>query len=136
MSRYKRVSEIYKRIEDFVFRKEAWFFGFFMVLSLLHFWLTRYVPSLDGPQHICNANVIDQLVKGNPLFEKFYSINPVLVGYWSGHFFLSLFDFFPISRSTVSTDWESVDSGLATPPTATFWMCGVFEPRIDTILLA
>ena len=39
-------------------------------------------------------------------------------------------------RSTVSTDCESTASGLATPPTATFWMCGVFEPRIETILLA
>jgi hypothetical protein len=39
-------------------------------------------------------------------------------------------------RSTVRTDWLSRAIGLDTPPTATFWMCGVLLPRMETILLA
>jgi hypothetical protein len=40
------------------------------------------------------------------------------------------------SRSKVRVDWLSGLIGLATPPTARFWMCGVFEPRMATIRLA
>ena len=41
-----------------------------------------------------------------------------------------------IRRSMFSTDGASWLIELLTPPTATFWMCGLFPPRMATILLA
>jgi len=63
----------------------------FLTLSMLQIWRTRYVPSLDGPQHLYNAHVLSELIRGNDLFREFFRINPMIVGYWSGHIFLGLF---------------------------------------------
>jgi len=83
-----------KRVYQFIIRKEKWFYFIFLVICLLHIWLTRYVPSLDGPQHLYSAQVITELLSGNKLFAEFFKINPVIVGYWTGHFFLTFFKLF------------------------------------------
>ncbi len=79
------------RIYDGMLKYERYLFALFLAISLLQLWLTRYVPSLDGPQHLYNANVLVELLKGNELFRTFFSVNEVIVGYWSGHFFLTFF---------------------------------------------
>ncbi|MEN8231022.1 MAG: hypothetical protein ABFS38_22900, partial [Bacteroidota bacterium] len=79
---------------QFLVRNEKWVISLLVIVSLLQLWLTKYVPSLDGPQHLYNANVIVELLKGDALFSEFFRINEVIVGYWSGHFFLSLFNLF------------------------------------------
>ncbi len=77
-------------------KHERWIFLLFLLISLLQLWMTRFIPSLDGPQHLYNANVMVELLKGNELMRSFFDINEVIVGYWSGHFFLSFFKlFFP-----------------------------------------
>ena len=77
---------------DSFIKKYYWVFTLlFLVPGLAQFWLTRYVPSLDGPQHLYNANVLVELLSGNEHFSEFFRVNPVLVGYWTGHFTLSLF---------------------------------------------
>jgi len=63
----------------------------FFAIIMLHIWRTLYIPSLDGPQHLYNANVIVQLLTGNDQFREFFRINPVIVGYWTGHFLLGFF---------------------------------------------
>ena len=45
-------------------------------------------------KHLYNAHVLVELLKGNALFGEFFKVNEVVVGYWTGHFFLSLFDLF------------------------------------------
>ncbi len=77
-----------------VLRNEIWVRVLLFLLSLLPLWIFKYVPSLDGPQHLYNANVIDQLLKGSELFREFFRINDAVVGYWTGHFVLSLFHLF------------------------------------------
>jgi hypothetical protein len=79
---------------NFLVKKERWLIVIFMALSFAQLWLTKYVPSLDGPQHLYTASVINELLKGNEFFGEFFRMNDVLVGYWTGHFFLSLFKFF------------------------------------------
>jgi hypothetical protein len=70
--------------------------GLFILISMGQIWLTRYVPSLDGPQHLYNANVLVRLFTGNDFFGEYFRINPVVVGYWTGHFTLGFFKlFFP-----------------------------------------
>ena len=77
-----------------VIKYEAWVLSLLLLISLLPLWIFRYVPSLDGPQHLYNANVIIQLLKGSEIFRKFFRINEVVVGYWTGHFALSFFNLF------------------------------------------
>lgn len=79
------------RIYTGMLKYERYLFALFLAISLLQLWLTRYVPSLDGPQHLYNANVLVELLKGNELFRTFFSVNEVIVGYWTGHFFLTFF---------------------------------------------
>jgi hypothetical protein len=79
------------RIYYGMLKYERYLFALFLAISLLQLWLTRYVPSLDGPQHLYNANVLVELLKGNDLFCTFFSVNEVVVGYWTGHFFLTFF---------------------------------------------
>jgi hypothetical protein len=82
------------KVYDFITRNEKWLYFIFLAICFLHFWATRYVPSLDGPQHLYNAQVLAELLQGNDLFKTFFRVNPVIVGYWSGHFFLTLFKLF------------------------------------------
>lgn len=79
---------------DLVAKHESKIFFLFLLISLSQFWFTKYVPSLDGPQHLYNANVLVQLLNGSELFDQYFSVNDVLVGYWSGHFFLTFFKYF------------------------------------------
>lgn len=65
-------------------------FSIFLVLNASFLFMYEYIHSLDGPQHIYNATVIAELIKGNDAFSEFFKINPVIVGYWAGPFLLSL----------------------------------------------
>ena len=60
-------------------------------ISLVSVCVTRYIPSLDGPQHLHTINVLAELIKGNDFMETYYKVNPTIVGYWSSHFILVLF---------------------------------------------
>lgn len=88
------VSSAVDRVYEFVIRYEPFVFGFFLLISLFHIWSTHYVVSLDGPQHLYNANVLVELIKGNELFKEYFRVNNVIVGYWMGHFLLGFFKFF------------------------------------------
>ncbi|MFO8128999.1 MAG: hypothetical protein R6T99_03730 [Bacteroidales bacterium] len=66
----------------------------FLVASIIPFLTVRYVPCLDAPQHLNTSNVIVNLLHSNALFQEYFSINDYPVGYWSGHFILSLFNAF------------------------------------------
>jgi hypothetical protein len=65
---------------NFLVKKERWLIVIFMALSFAQLWLTKYVPSLDGPQHLYTASVINELLKGNEFFGEFFRMNDVLVG--------------------------------------------------------
>ena len=85
-----RVDKIYGT----VIRYEPWVFALLVLISMLQLWIFKYVPSLDGPQHLYNSNVLVQLIKGNGLFIEFFRVNEVIVGYWTGHFALTFFNLF------------------------------------------
>lgn len=87
-------SSTVSRVYDYLIKYEPFVFGFFILISLFHIWSTHYVMSLDGPQHLYNAHVLVELIKGNELFKEYFRINNVIVGYWMGHFLLGFFKFF------------------------------------------
>jgi hypothetical protein len=73
-------------------------FAMLVLLQLVPYFMISLVPSMDGPQHLHNSQVIIQLLGNNPVFQDYYNINPVLVGYWTGHFLLTAFNLiFPAS---------------------------------------
>lgn len=62
------------------------------LVSIAQVTFTKYVPSLDGPQHLYAINILDQIIKGNPIVKEYFQINPVIVGYWFPHFIIGLFN--------------------------------------------
>lgn len=68
-------------------------FTLFVLLNATFLTKFTYIHSLDGAQHIYNSMVIAELAKGNELMGVYFSLNPVIVGYWIGPFLLSLFNY-------------------------------------------
>ena len=91
---YSDVSRAISAIHRFLIKFEWIPASLFFAILLWHIWATRYVPSLDGPQHLYNAHVLTQLILGNDLFREFFRLNPVIVGYWSGHLILGFYKLF------------------------------------------
>lgn len=79
---------------SFLGKNQRWIYALLLSISLIPLWIFRYIPSLDGPQHLYNSQVIMQLLKGSDIFREFFRINEVIVGYWTGHFALSFFNLF------------------------------------------
>lgn len=74
-------------------RDEAIWFLLFLAVSLIPFWLVKYIPSLDGPTHLHNARLIHEILKADPLITQYYSLNPVLVGNSTAHYTMALLMF-------------------------------------------
>lgn len=70
--------------------------GPFVVICILHTIpiLNRgYFPTLDGPAHLYNAQLIQYLLAGDAeLVNQFTQFNPIPVPNWIGHFLLLAFD--------------------------------------------
>ncbi len=62
-----------------------------LLLSLGSVSLTKYIPSLDGPQHLHTIHVLTELIKGNEFIGQYYVINSLPVGYWIAHFIIGIF---------------------------------------------
>ena len=80
----------FETIKKSKFFKEKYLFGIAIIVSLLPLLETTIVPSLDGPAHLYNSNLILQLFSENEFISSFYSLtsspNPNL----SGHVLLSI----------------------------------------------
>ena len=69
-------------------------FYFFILISIIPLFFYKFYISLDGPQHLYTSNIIVQLLKGNDFISSYFSFNKIIVGYWSGHALLSVYNFF------------------------------------------
>lgn len=67
-------------------------FTFFVFLQLIPFFFFAFMPSMDGPPHLHNTQVLIELLRGNSVMQNFYTFNPVLVGYWTQPVLMSLFN--------------------------------------------
>jgi hypothetical protein len=82
-----------KRAIGFLKKEKSWFV-LISFLSLTDFFFVRYIPSLDGPQHLYSVNLLVNILKGNQAVQEYFMVNPLVVGYWSGHFILGFFHLF------------------------------------------
>ncbi len=80
-----------KRIARF----EPYLFLLFVVLGALPILGFHYYPTLDGPAHQYNAQLIRHMMKGDtPLLHVFYEFNKEPLPNWSGHALLLIFNSF------------------------------------------
>ena len=70
--------------------KSRIFFYLVLLLNLVYVCFTRFYPSMDGPSHLYNANIIFQLVKGNAALSEFFTINHMPVPNWTSHLILAV----------------------------------------------
>lgn len=85
------------KTNNFSWLKEKYIFYSVLIINLSLLSTVRYYPSMDGPAHLYNSNLIYHLLKGDctPLYD-FYTFNKILIPNWIGHFILaSLYFIFP-----------------------------------------
>lgn len=70
--------------------KEKHLFLLLVILNCLPLLSGRYYPSLDGPAHLYNSNLLIELLRGNSFLSDYFTINQELVPNWIGHFILGL----------------------------------------------
>lgn len=76
------------------YRNEKFWFILMAILSLIPFFFVRYIPSLDGPQHLYSVNIFKNILLGNEAVKEYFVINPMIVGYWATHFIMGFFHLF------------------------------------------
>ena len=73
---------------------EPYLFWILVFIGTLPILLNKYYPTLDGPSHLYNGNIIKELISGNHTeFGNLFSFNPVLVPNWISHFLFAIFSF-------------------------------------------
>ena len=74
---------------------EPYFALIVVIFHLLPFWMLNTFPTLDGPSHLYNANLIQHLLtEPNGFLDQFYQFNPYPVPNWTGHLMLMAFNAF------------------------------------------
>lgn len=66
-------------------------FYLILIINMAYLWYTRFYPTMDGPAHLYNANLITHILKGNDFIKEFYQINSFPVPNWTSHFLLAFF---------------------------------------------
>lgn len=65
------------------------------VLTLLPVLCFKFFPTMDGPAHLYNSNLINSLLfDNNETLHSFFIFNSLPVPNWTGHLILSIFNFF------------------------------------------
>lgn len=73
---------------------EQFVFGLMILLHLLPVVCFKLSPTLDGPSHLYNSNIINDLVlSGGNTFGTFFSLNSNIEPNWLGHAVFGLFNY-------------------------------------------
>jgi len=78
-----------KRISFTSITESTLFFYFVLIINVLFVCSTRFYPSIDGPAHLYNANMLNSLLSGNNTVNDFYIINKMPIPNWTSEFILS-----------------------------------------------
>ena len=69
--------------------KESYLFYFILLINLILISVVKFYPSMDGPAHLYNSNLIHQLTTTDSILNSFFKINPELVPNWLSHLIIS-----------------------------------------------
>jgi hypothetical protein len=61
------------------------------VIALAPIWSVRYLPTADGPSHVYNAWLIGELIRGNHLAQRWFTVDWRPYPNWTGHAVLAIF---------------------------------------------
>ena len=75
-------------------KREYYFFLLVVLVNLAPILFLKYYPSLDGPAHLYNSNLINHLLIGNDFLKEFFVFNKDIVPNWTGHVVLCFFNLF------------------------------------------
>lgn len=70
---------------------EKLIFYLILLINIAYLWYNRFYPSMDGPAHLYNANMIRYIIFGNDFIKDFYQINTFPIPNWTSHFLLVIF---------------------------------------------
>lgn len=74
---------------------EKYYFYFFLALNLIPVLCFKFFPTVDGPAHLYNSNLIVELLANSESpVNDFLAFNNSINPNWSGHFLLALFSSF------------------------------------------
>lgn len=74
-------------------RREKYFFLTAVVFNLTLIFSGKFFPTMDGPAHLYNSQIINSLISNEGIMDQFFQFNNDLVPNWSGHFLLAFFNF-------------------------------------------
>lgn len=74
--------------------KEEYFFYFIIFLNALPVLIFKFFPTLDGPAHLYNSNIISNLLFSKSQLNDFFILNSEPIPNWTGHLLLSAFNVF------------------------------------------
>lgn len=96
MSNYLRdFQNLFGKFHFHFMKKEKYFFLAAVVFNLSVVFSGKFFPTLDGPAHLYNSQIIESLfLKNSEVLSQFYQFNSDLVPNWSGHFILAFFNYF------------------------------------------
>ncbi len=82
-----------KRIISIISEKKL--FQLMILLNMLPVLLFRFFPTMDGPAHLYNSNIISELLfNSHSTLNNYFAINPEPVPNWLSHFILALTNLF------------------------------------------
>ena len=93
-SKNNTMSKIKRFDYSFLSKDEEIIFYAILLINIVFLFPTRFYPSMDGPAHLYNSNLIKQLVLSNHFIGDFFQINSFPVPNWTSHFILSFFGLF------------------------------------------
>lgn len=83
-----------KAVSGILSNDERIVFYLVLIINIAYLFYTMFYPTMDGPAHLYNSNLLKQLVLNNASISEFYKVNPFPVPNWTGHFILSFFQLF------------------------------------------
>jgi len=95
LDKLRKQKYLYMRKKFFLTLIESkYLFYFVLLINIILLFFTKFYPSMDGPAHLYNSNILLHLLKGNNVLSEFYSINSLYIPNWTSHFILLIFNSF------------------------------------------
>lgn len=64
---------------------EPLFFFTMVLVSIIPLLLFKHFPTLDGPAHLYNSNILGYLITGDSFLEQYFALNSISTPNWLGH---------------------------------------------------
>jgi hypothetical protein len=85
---------MFRKFDYSILAESKYLFYFVLLLNLVLLCFTKFYPSVDGPAHLYNSNILNHLIMGDSALSEFYSVNIVPIPNWTSNFILSIFHIF------------------------------------------